>query len=339
MDTIDTTKKLMLYKTMQKNPDEIARCADFIEDIVRETGNEPERLEHDGVISIRCIPKNAAVLLMSHIDVVDADDKLFEAVEKDGKIYGRGSLDDKYAVAISLKLMEEFPDKVGILITGDEEIGGKNGAKKALEGVLPIFAIALDGGDMKHIITKSKGVCRAKVSFSGKSGHGSRPWTGVNAIEGLMKDLEIIKGFFTDDKEDHWHKTLNIGTIQGGDSFNKIPNHAEALLDIRYTENDDIENVLEEIREKIKGTLELIAIEPMFYGTSKGMTKELVELSGAELAVAHGASDARFLSSKGMEGIIWGADGDGSFHQDDEHVSIESIRQVERILRKFIERR
>ncbi|MFO7710200.1 MAG: M20 family metallopeptidase [Candidatus Woesearchaeota archaeon] len=339
MDTIEITKKLMRYKTMQKNPDEIARCADFIEELVKETGNKPERIEHDGVISIRCIPKDAVVLLMSHIDVVDADDGLFEPVEKDGNIYGRGSLDDKYAVAISLKLMEEFPEKVGILITGDEEVGGKNGAAKALEGVSPIFAIALDGGDTKKIITKSKGVSRAKVSFTGKSGHGSRPWSGINAIEGLMEDLEVIKGFFNDKDEGHWHKTLNIGRINGGDSFNKIPDHAEALLDIRYTENDDIENVLEEIRGKIKGELEVKTIEPMFYGTSEGFTRDLVELSGAELAVAHGASDARFLSKHGMEGIIWGADGDGSFHQDDEHVSIESIEKIENILRKFLERR
>ena len=53
---------------------------------------------------------------MSHIDVVDGADELFEPKVQDGKLYGRGSLDDKYAVALSLLLFRnhlQFLEKQG----------------------------------------------------------------------------------------------------------------------------------------------------------------------------------------------------------------------------------
>ena len=146
-EIIELTKELIRFKTVHDDSGEILRCADFIEDYLRGAGIACRRLDHDGVPSILVIPrgKPVPVLLMSHIDVVDAPDELFEPVEKDGRLYGRGSIDDKYAVALSLVLVKEHVERLrgrgqdqedlpfGILITGDEEVGGANGAKKVLE--------------------------------------------------------------------------------------------------------------------------------------------------------------------------------------------------------------
>ena len=49
----------------------------------------------------------------------------------------------------------------------------------------------------------------------------------------------------------------------------------------------------------------------------------------------HGASDARFLSAFGVPGIVWGADGDASAHAPDEHLRIDSLVALHRILREF----
>ncbi|MBW2592287.1 MAG: M20 family peptidase, partial [Deltaproteobacteria bacterium] len=51
---------------------------------------------------------------------------------------------------------------------------------------------------------------------------------------------------------------------------------------------------------------------------------------------AHGASDARFLSNHGIKGIVWGADGDMSQHALDEHVNIDSIRELYTIMDEFM---
>jgi len=108
-DLLDLTKALIRFKSMLSRPDEIRRCADFIERFLKDIGATCKRIECDGVPSIAALPGTdfAPVLLMSHLDVVDAPEELFEPVEKNGKLYGRGSFDDKYAAALSMILFRE----------------------------------------------------------------------------------------------------------------------------------------------------------------------------------------------------------------------------------------
>ena len=244
---------------MLSRPDEIKRCADFIERFLKDIGASCRRIECDGVPSIAALPGAdfAPILLMSHIDVVDAPDQLFEPAEKDGKLYGRGSFDDKYAVALSMILFREHLYKarkegrtqkdlpLGILITGDEEAGGHKGAKEALKTVRTDFCIALDGGNVRKIVTKEKGVLRLKLISRGKAAHGSRPWLGENAIEKLFEDYQSIKAFFREEAPEHWHKTINFSIINAGKSANQVPDLAEAVFDIRYTEKDDVDSACE----------------------------------------------------------------------------------------------
>ena len=186
-DVVELTKDLIRFRSMLSRPDEINRCADFIERFLKDIGTTCKRMECGGVPSIAALPRTdyAPILLMSHIDVVDAPDPLFEPVERDGKLYGRGSIDDKYAVALSMVLFREHLKKarkegkgqgdlpLGILITGDEEAGGHKGAKEALKRIRTDFCIALDGGSVRKIVTKEKGVLRLKLLSRGKAAHGS----------------------------------------------------------------------------------------------------------------------------------------------------------------------
>jgi len=107
-EIIDLTKDLMRFQTVHSKPQEIKRWAAFIENYLRTCGVVYNRFDYENTPSILVLPQNgfAPVLLMSHIDVVDAPAELFQPLEKDHKIYGRGSLDDKYAVALSLVLLK-----------------------------------------------------------------------------------------------------------------------------------------------------------------------------------------------------------------------------------------
>ena len=107
-EILHLTKDLIRFKTMHSAPDEIRRCADFIMDYLQGHKINHQTFEHNGYPSILMLPRPnyAPVLLMSHIDVVDAPDKLFEPVEKNGNLYGRGAIDDKYAAALSLVLFK-----------------------------------------------------------------------------------------------------------------------------------------------------------------------------------------------------------------------------------------
>lgn len=355
-EIVELTKALIRFKTRASEPEEIHRCAQFIASTLEDCGAVYHRQDINGVPSLWALPQpgRTKILLMSHFDVVDGPDDLFEPVETGGKLFGRGAVDDKYAVALSLVLFRnrlaalkkrgfgQSDMPFGILMTGDEESGGFNGAAKALSHIRAEFCIALDGGDTGRIITREKGILRLKLAASGKSAHGSRPWLGENAIEILMADLTRLKPLFDPEAlgytpRGHWHRTLNIGIIAGGNAVNQVPDEAVAHLDIRYTEHDDVPRLIDEMQGRVQSALTVLTREPLF-STDKTPYLDLLQTSAlhARLDREDGASDARFLSAHGIPGVVWGADGEISQHAADEHVDIDSIGRLYAALDQFM---
>jgi acetylornithine deacetylase/succinyl-diaminopimelate desuccinylase-like protein len=88
------------------------------------------------------------VLLYAHHDVqppgeaADWDSDPFEPAERDGRLYGRGTADDKAGVAVHLAALrahaDALPVGVTVLVEGEEEIGSP-----ALPGFLDAFSGAL----------------------------------------------------------------------------------------------------------------------------------------------------------------------------------------------------
>jgi succinyl-diaminopimelate desuccinylase len=352
-EIIRLTKDLMRFKSMHSRPDEIKACAGFIENLLSLWNVRYRRIDRENIPSIVVLPGGdyAPVLLMSHIDVVDAPDPLFVPAEREGNLYGRGSIDDKYAAALSLVLLKEHMQELlkngvgqeelpfGILITGDEEIGGHRGAKEALKEIKTDFCVALDGGALHKIVRKEKGILRLKLISHGKAAHGARPWLGENAIDKLIDDYQKIRKYFQDSAPEHWHKTLSFSIIQAGRSPNQVPDYAEALFDIRYTEKDNMDEVIRQIRREIQGELVVAAQEPLFLGGDSPYLSLLLEIAvDTGVGFEHGASDARFLQEHGVSGIVWGADGDLSQHTTEEHVNIKSVNRLYGILTGFMSR-
>ncbi|WP_319406510.1 M20/M25/M40 family metallo-hydrolase [uncultured Desulfosarcina sp.] len=351
-EIVDLTKDLIRFKSTHTRPEEIQRCARFIETWFKEHDIPCVFMEHDGVPSVSTLstPRQTPVLLMSHVDVVNATDPLFEPFEKDGRLYGRGAIDDKYAAALSMILLKNRIDSnrrrglddstvpLGVLITGDEEVGGYHGARSSLGGITCDFCIALDGGRVDKIVVKEKGILRLKVVADGKTAHGARPWQGENAIERLMDDCRVVKGFFEGLTEpEHWHRTMNLSIIHAGDSVNQVPDHAEATFDIRYTENDDVDDLIQRIGAAVSGKVITEEREPLFISPGSPYLDRLLALStDTRTGIAHGASDARFLTQFNIPGIVWGADGNSSQHSTDEHVEIQSISRLYDILDRFL---
>ncbi len=348
---IELTKNLIRYPSVHDRPDQIHACAGFIADYLKSSRIAFQKFEFNNIPSILVMPDNlfAPVVLMSHFDVVDGPDHLFSPWEENGRLYGRGSIDDKYAVALSLVLLKNHAERLessgknrndlpfGVLLTGDEEIGGENGAQKILHEFKTDFCIALDGGNLQKIVVREKGILRLKLISRGKTAHGARPWLGENAIEHLMDDYQRLKAFFDVSAPDHWHRTLNFSIMHAGSVINQVPDYAQALFDIRYTEADDIEALVQAVQASIQGELEVVSTSPMFLGGNSPYLDKLLSFTpSTQLGCEHGASDARHLADHGIPGIVWGADGDMTQHAENEHIDIDSFIRLYNILDQFL---
>lgn len=347
------TAALIRFPTTHDRPEAIEACAAFVREWLERAGLAVTPLHRGTTPSMLVTPRpgSAPVLLMSHIDVVAAPEALFAPVRRDGRLFGRGSIDDKYAVALSMVLLRDWLARLrceglgqeglpfGVLITGDEEAGGRDGADYGLSQVRGRFCIALDGGGPDEIVVREKGLLRLRVACRGRSAHGARPWMGDNAIDRLAAAVARIREDFPAPRsDDHWHRTFNLSRIRGGDAPNQVPDRAEAVLDIRFTEDDDIEALLADWQRAVDGELTVLNRADVF---AAGATPELDRLCrvvpGVRLTREHGASDARYLVAHGWDGVVWGADGEMSQHGGAEHVIETSLATMYRRLDRFFQ--
>jgi acetylornithine deacetylase/succinyl-diaminopimelate desuccinylase-like protein len=144
--------------------------------------------------------KKKSVLLLSHIDVVPAEKGHWEVdpfagVIKDGYLYGRGTLDDKFMgiiemMAVLILKRQGIPLKRDILFfaTADEEMGGGLGVKWGMENIpaLKESEFALNEGgyilineagvvDRYEISSGQKVIFQLQLKTEGTSGHASMP--------------------------------------------------------------------------------------------------------------------------------------------------------------------
>ncbi|OBF12392.1 dipeptidase [Mycobacterium sp. ACS4331] len=118
--------------------DEVHRSAQAVADLFSGVGFEDVRIVSEGgapaVIAKHPAPPGApTVLLYAHHDVQPEGDRSqwhsepFEPTERDGRLYGRGTADDKAGIATHLAAMRAFDGKppvgVTVFVEGEEESG------------------------------------------------------------------------------------------------------------------------------------------------------------------------------------------------------------------------
>ena len=353
MEIIDLTCELVRFKTMHSKPDEIRRCAAYIEHYLKRLGVSWNRFEYGNSPAVLALPQSnkTPVLLMSHMDVVDAPERLFTPVIHDGKLYGRGSFDDKYAVALSLILFKNHLQRLreqgrgqqdlpfGILMTGDEEIGGFNGAKKILPDIEADFCVVLDGGRIEKIVVKEKGVVSVTLLAAIKPDSGDACRFERNALEMLKRDIDRWEVCFVKSVPEHRYRKIICRSIRPLTFYQGIPDTAQAQLEIWYTRTDNVERMFFAMQGELHSKIIIDRVEPMFDGGSPEHLKWILDISKkTRIGFEDGVNDSQFLSRFGIKGVVWGANGDHSQHTHNEHVSIESIYELYGLLDNFIKR-
>jgi len=356
-ELIRLTLDLIKFKTTGNNSEEIKKCLQYIKEYFNNCGLIIKEFLNNGKRSlyISCSDsKKSNLLLNGHIDVVPAEDEQYMPFVENNHIYGRGAVDMKAGVASYMLLFRELAEQgvkhdMALMIVSDEETGGDDGTRHLIEdlGYSSDFAMASEPGhsspDRVNITIAEKGLLWLKIKTRGVSCHGSRPWLGENAIEKMMqKTMEIKKLFPETTESDRWKTTVNIAAIKGGDTANKVPDLAELTLDIRYTEETSIPEIIDKFNRIRDIEVEVLHKASMMVNHDDADPVNRLQnigkkISGKEVELTrdHGASDLRFTSEKNIPSVIFGPYG-RNHHGKGEYVSIKSLDLYYKILKTFI---
>ncbi|MGA9721948.1 MAG: M20/M25/M40 family metallo-hydrolase [Candidatus Binatus sp.] len=195
----------------------------FLTDGIPATTWEPQHGRGIVAARLRGIGKHTkCIILLSHMDVVPANPKEwqvppFSGAVKDGKIWGRGAIDDKGPGVIELMAMLAIK-RAGILLnhdvlfvaTGDEEEGGKNGAGWFVDHESNVFFDAgyliNEGGGIRALSDNKRKVYVVsvtektplwlKLTASGQAGHASDP-PAETAVTRLVRALDKLSDYKT----------------------------------------------------------------------------------------------------------------------------------------------
>lgn len=350
-----TTEELISFQSTHENPEQLAECAKYIEHFFWETKLKVTRYVFNGVPSVVVTKgtKTPKVLFSGHFDVVPGEPDQFMPYVEGDRLYGRGALDMKGGNAVMMHLMRDLADtdhSIGLMLTGDEEIGGFNGTGQLLkQGYSADVVVIPDGGEAVHrIVRKEKGLMQMKLVAYGLRAHGSRPWKGINAIERMIDALTQVKKQFIpleEHPEDHWVSTMNIGTIKGGLATNQVPDRSEATIDIRFTENDSADGIIKQITSCLPRGVDAefqkfgaVTSLPLEHNLVTPFVQSLNE-NGREVEweITAGASDSRFFSEQNIPAIISQPDG-ANLHAPGEWVSLSSMKLYYDILKSYVEK-
>lgn len=302
---VELAKKLVSIRSESGNEKEVAG---YIFEYLNTLGLPAEKLEVGDERFCVFVAGDGEVLFINHIDTVPVGegwsrDPFGEIV--DGKLYGRGSCDNKGSGAALLAALAgkvektksaraDFAKKFSVCFTVGEEntfIGIKAFIKKMAqdERLKNIkYCINLEPTGLK-IVHAHKGQIHLTVRAHGKAAHASEPGKGVNAILKLNNAINNLNKFgeeLVGVKHDLLgHPAMNIGVIKGGTASNIVPDFAEMEVDVRIVPGQNGEKVVEEIAKVVGGKIISGDVE-----TAVDENAETVEAKSVEGAVGVGDS-------------------------------------------------
>ena len=273
-------EKLISYDTTSRNSN--LDIIKFIEDYLAGHGVKSTLVYNEGegkanLYATLGDQTKSGIMLSGHTDVVpvdgqDWDTDPFKMVQKDGKLFGRGTSDMKSFIALVLAYVPKFLERgldtpIHLAFSYDEEIGCI-GVRRMIDmintlPVKPRMAIVGEPTSM-GVIVGHKGKRSYKAHIRGLETHSSLAPQGVNAIEYAAEMIAHLKSMARritehgphDELYDVSHTTVHTGVINGGTALNIVPKDCHFEFEFRYVGDDDPDAIETEIREFAAQSLE-----------------------------------------------------------------------------------
>jgi len=314
------------------------------------------------------VGSDVTIILESHFDIVPPGPGWihtpFKLTVEGNKAYGRGTSDNKSAIAAAMGAMRQLKkEKLDVnlkLLAGvDEEVGGKCGAdyvlsKHALKGNA---ALVLDSGP-ENIYLGASGIIWGKITVQGKQGHAGYPFKAENAIEEAIKlitALEVYKKMvekkrsilhspYGAPKKFIWGR-FTVTMINAGEKENIIPGTCEFRFDRRLLPEEPIEEAEKELhtffqksveKTSCEAKLEITSKQSGYYTSNKlkfvkAVSECIKKTTGHRIAFAGelGGNDGSFFAKNRISVICYGPlRADTNYHGLDEFVYLEDIKNI-----------
>lgn len=351
----------------------------FVEDYVAAHGLKARRIPNaEGTKSNLLISlgpdEPGGIILSGHTDVVPVDDQEwhtdpFEMIERQGRLYGRGTADMKAFSAVALALVPEFQRRrvkrpVHIALSYDEEVGCL-GVRPMIADIVkslprPALAIIGEPTDMK-VVNAHKGIRSFRTTVTGREAHSSQTDKGVNAVM-VAAELIVHLSRLADDMRrrgdpsgrfDPPYTTVQAATIEGGTALNILARHCTFQWEFRYlpgTSQDDIAErfvahtteMLTHLR-KIAPEADIVtnprahvpALTPQHDCPAEALAKQLTGRNASE-AVAYG-TEAGLFQEAGIPAVVCGPGNILQAHKPNEFIEVAQVDACTAFMRKLID--
>jgi acetylornithine deacetylase/succinyl-diaminopimelate desuccinylase-like protein len=264
-------------------------------------------------------------------------------------VWGRGACEQKGSLAAMLGALRfigankvELPSDLYFVVSTAGETGRHTSLAHVLDhaNVKPDWCI-IDGPP--EIQLGNKGRVDVLVTVRGKQAHSSRPWEGVNAIEGAMRVLEKLRPLMPY-PETKAHPELGKVTLTPNaiESFPKathtIQGECRIMFDRRLLPGDDPKNAVQQMINAI-GKIDPFEVEvqPRDFMYPSEVAKEADVVQGLEHAIrtmlatipvysfSTAANDTGLFNFRGIQAINYGARDIRFQHTDHDLVSINKV--------------
>jgi len=318
---------------------------------------------------------DGGLILSGHTDVVPVleeewDTDPFDAIERGGRLYGRGTSDMKGFLGCLLAMAPriaasdlEYP--IHLSFTYDEEVAclGAEVLVEQLARTGPRAAAAIIGEPTERkVIEAHKGMWEFTTEFIGLSGHGSQPGHAVNAVEYASRYVtrlmvlarEMHASADPDSPFDPPHTSINVGVLQGGIGRNVVAGECRVEWEMRPVDRGDVDRVLSTMAEFAEGELlpDMRQVSPAAsitthtVGGVRGLRRDpdskaialLHEvLSEPENEVVSFGTEAGLFQEIGIPAAVWGPGSIEQAHTADEYIELSELEACLDVLERLVQ--
>jgi acetylornithine deacetylase len=302
-----------------------------------------------------------SLMLCGHSDTVGVEgmDHPFSPVERDGKIYGRGSGDMKGGLAAMLDAARTLAAKgwpkgrLIVAVVVDEEYASI-GAESLVKNWSADAAIVTEPTGL-IVATGHKGFSWVEVTTEGRAAHGSRPQEGRDAILKMGQVLQKLGALTRKLESGAPHPllgcpSLHASLIDGGREMSTYPDKCVLKIERRTLSDEEpgialreVEEILDCLRNEdaeFVGSARLLFDRSPYETPADSKLPDLLEQTittvGRETK-REGMTywtDAAILGHAGIPSVVFGPGGAG-FHGLEEYVVVDQVLACRDVLTLF----